>query len=283
MPPLTVIGRLGACGNTKRIGGQSGGDQFRHDRHEIVAVGAEAVQPDHGETRIRSGFGLYAVEQHGHSSWGSARQAARFVRRCQARAHSGHGMGVDSGCADFRRMVPARVERLCCATCTPQEIPPMSRFAVAALLSALTALLAAPARAITLEQAMADPDWIGPPVEAPYWSVDGKSIYYRLKRKGSSVRDLHRVDLASGDGHRCRSGRDGRRRRPACGVRLARTPRRICAQWRCVPVARLASGRLTQITRTTEKEASPQFSADDRARAVPHRQRLVQSTTSPAA
>ena len=45
---------------------------------------------------------------------------------------------------------------------------------------------------------MADPDWIGPPVEPPYWSVDGRSLYYSLKRNGSAVRDLHRVDLAGG-------------------------------------------------------------------------------------
>jgi hypothetical protein len=29
---------------------------------------------------------------------------------------------------------------------------------------------------ISLDEIMADPDWIGPPVEDPYWSVDGRSI-----------------------------------------------------------------------------------------------------------
>ena len=65
-------------------------------------------------------------------------------------------------------------------------------------LSALVALLvfaAAPAHAVTIEQAMADPDWIGPPVQHPYWSVDGKSLYYSLKQKGTQVRDLHRVGI----------------------------------------------------------------------------------------
>ena len=51
---------------------------------------------------------------------------------------------------------------------------------------------------ITLDQAMADPDWIGPPVERPYWSVDGRSVHYWLKRAGSPVRDLHRVDIDGG-------------------------------------------------------------------------------------
>ena len=63
---------------------------------------------------------------------------------------------------------------------------------------ALLAFAAAPARAITLEQAMADPDWIGAPVQHPYWSVDGRSVYYSLKQKGTEVRDLHRVGVAGG-------------------------------------------------------------------------------------
>ena len=34
---------------------------------------------------------------------------------------------------------------------------------------------AAPATAaLTIEQAMADPDWIGPPVERAWWSWDGR-------------------------------------------------------------------------------------------------------------
>ena len=73
----------------------------------------------------------------------------------------------------------------------------MRRFPTACL-ALLLASGAAPAPAITLEQAMAHPDWIGPPVEAPYWSADGRSIYYRLKRDGTTVRDLHRIDPDAG-------------------------------------------------------------------------------------
>ncbi|HEX6612614.1 MAG TPA: DPP IV N-terminal domain-containing protein, partial [Rhodanobacteraceae bacterium] len=51
---------------------------------------------------------------------------------------------------------------------------------------------------LTLEQIMADPDWIGPQVEDAYWSVDGRSVYFKLKRKGSQLRDLYRVDAGGG-------------------------------------------------------------------------------------
>ena len=50
---------------------------------------------------------------------------------------------------------------------------------------------------LTIERIMAR-DWIGTPPEDPYWSDDGKSIYYRQLRPGSDVVDLHRVELASG-------------------------------------------------------------------------------------
>jgi hypothetical protein len=58
----------------------------------------------------------------------------------------------------------------------------------------LAALLAAPAFAntptpITLDQAMSHPDWIGTPVESAWWSWDGKQIFYKQKRIGSSLRD----------------------------------------------------------------------------------------------
>src|SRR5436190_2232916 len=58
------------------------------------------------------------------------------------------------------------------------------------LVLALGAALPAAAQTpITLDRAMAHPDWIGPPVETAWWSWDGKQAYYQLKRSGSPVRD----------------------------------------------------------------------------------------------
>jgi len=69
----------------------------------------------------------------------------------------------------------------------------MMRLPALPLLGALLALPAsAPATAatpITLDQAMAHPDWIGNPVEAAWWSWDGKQVFYRQKRTGSPLRD----------------------------------------------------------------------------------------------
>src|SRR5438094_197348 len=54
---------------------------------------------------------------------------------------------------------------------------------------------------LTLERIMADPDWIGPPVEQPFWSLDGRAVYYDLKRAGSPVRDLYRSPAGGGASH----------------------------------------------------------------------------------
>jgi len=139
----------------------------------------------------------------------------------------------------------------------------MQRIALASLAALLT-LAVTPARATTIEQAMADPDWIGPPVEHAYWAVDGRAVYYSLKQKGTNVRDLHRVDLDGGKDAivdpAAMANVDGddvafdRARTHAAFVRNGD-----------IFIRDLASGRLTQVTRTPQPESSPQFSADGRA------------------
>ena len=54
------------------------------------------------------------------------------------------------------------------------------------------------AEPITLTQAMADPDWIGPPVEQAWWRWDGKAAQYTLKRSGASIRDTWQVGIDGG-------------------------------------------------------------------------------------
>src|SRR5690606_16157343 len=115
-----------------------------------------------------------------------------------------------------------------------------------------------------LDQAMANPDWIGAAVESPYWSIDGKAIYYSLKRTGSSARDLHRIDPETGEDviidPAMMANADGRN-----AVFSADQRRAAFIRNGDVFVRDLASGALRQITRSQETENSLQFSADDRA------------------
>jgi dipeptidyl aminopeptidase/acylaminoacyl peptidase len=99
-------------------------------------------------------------------------------------------------------------------------------------------------------------------VKDPYWSADGRAVYYSAKRRGSPVFDLHRIDIA---GHKdqvidaqAMAGADG----PVVFDRAGR--RAAFARNGDIFVRDMARGRLTQITRTGQNEAAPQFSADGR-------------------
>jgi dipeptidyl aminopeptidase/acylaminoacyl peptidase len=134
----------------------------------------------------------------------------------------------------------------------------------ACLLAGAATALERPAWQLKLEQIMADPDWIGPPVEQPHWSLDGRRILFSLKREGSPVRDLWQVDAEGGAAERIADAGlatiDGpqpvfdRARRRALFVRNGD-----------VFLRELDSGALRQLTRTAASESMPRFSADERA------------------
>jgi dipeptidyl aminopeptidase/acylaminoacyl peptidase len=139
---------------------------------------------------------------------------------------------------------------------------------------------------LTLEKIMANPDWIGAPVHDAYWSADSRAIYYSLKRSGSPVNDLHRIDLGDGkdnvlDGAAMATA-------DAEGIYDSAGTREAFARNGDVFVRDLASGRLIQITRGAQVHALPQFSADGRS--VSYRQGqdwfvhdLASGVTAPAA
>ncbi len=139
------------------------------------------------------------------------------------------------------------------------------------LLAALVAFCVAPVGAATppasgpldLETIMANPDWIGQPVESPYWSVDGHSVYYSLKRDGSPVKDLYRVDPATGSSVKLDPAAMAQADGPAVFDHAHRHAAFVLHG--DVFVVDLASGRRVQVTSTPAKESAPQFSADGRA------------------
>jgi dipeptidyl aminopeptidase/acylaminoacyl peptidase len=119
---------------------------------------------------------------------------------------------------------------------------------------------AAPQSALSLEKIMADPDWIGPAVRDAYWSADGRAVYYSLKRLGSPIIDLHRIDSHGGQDQvvdaAAMAGADAPAIYDRAGMRAA------FIRNKDIFVRDLANGRLTQITRTPQPKADPHFSAD---------------------
>jgi hypothetical protein len=140
----------------------------------------------------------------------------------------------------------------------------------AALLLASSALLTGPALAqapadaaprITLSQAMADPDWIGPPVEQAWWSWDGQHVQYLLKREGASIRDTWQQGIADATGSRVDGAARAQLDAPAPMFDAQRT-RMAFVRNGDVFVRDLRSGALTQVTRTEAAESLPQWSRD---------------------
>src|SRR5690348_1592460 len=126
--------------------------------------------------------------------------------------------------------------------------------------AAATSRTAAPK--LTLEQIMADPDWIGPPVEDVYWSVDGRSIYFKLKRKGSPLRDLYRVDANGGTPVRLSDKELANADGPAVFDRAH--DRAAFLRHGDVFVRKVATGATRQVTRNDGGKSSLQFSDDGR-------------------
>ncbi|MEO7794294.1 MAG: S9 family peptidase [Thermoanaerobaculia bacterium] len=108
---------------------------------------------------------------------------------------------------------------------------------------------------LTLETIMAL-DWTGTPPDQPYWSDDGKAVYYSQRRAGSEVVDLHKIEIASGHSEIV----------PPAGLGQADAPdgawsidRRLKAFVREGDLFVRESGRRAprQLTRTAEEESAP--------------------------
>jgi dipeptidyl aminopeptidase/acylaminoacyl peptidase len=132
---------------------------------------------------------------------------------------------------------------------------------LAATAPAQTAPTQADSTAITLDQAMADPDWIGPPVEQAWWAWDGQRVQYLLKREGATIRDTWQQGVAGGSAARL----DGAARADLDGadpVFDAQRTRAAFVRNGDVFVRDLRSGALLQVTRSNEAESQPQWSRD---------------------
>ncbi len=114
---------------------------------------------------------------------------------------------------------------------------------------------------LTIEQVMADPDWIGPSVDQAWWQWDGKQVQYLLKRDGSPVRDTYRqgIDGTAADrvADTARAGLDA-----ADPSYDASRQRMLFARNGDIFLRDLRSGALTQLTRSNEVESRPQFASD---------------------
>ena len=114
---------------------------------------------------------------------------------------------------------------------------------------------------VTLEQIMANPDWIGNQPEQGYWGYDSKSVYYFQKRDGSALHDLYSVDAAGGEAHKLSDSELANASAPDGDYNRARTFH-VFVRDDNVFLRNLLTGSLRQLTRYNGKKTDPQFMAD---------------------
>ena len=129
----------------------------------------------------------------------------------------------------------------------------------ALLLAALP--LAAPAGELTLEQIMADADWLGNAPQDAYWGADNRTVYFEQKRQGSKLKDLYSIDTRDGAiAHVAESKWSSLLRRPAVYSKAG-----DAHAWAYSGDIYMSDGdTIRQVTRTSAAESNPAFMADGR-------------------
>jgi len=128
--------------------------------------------------------------------------------------------------------------------------------------TAFAQALPAPAPPLTLEQVMADPDWIGNAVEDYWWAWDGRAAQYERKREGGIVRDAWQVPV---DGSSAPVLVEGAQRATldASGAIYDATRTRMAfVRNGDVFVRDLRNGALLQVTRSNDQESRPRWGDD---------------------
>ncbi|MDH5455126.1 MAG: prolyl oligopeptidase family serine peptidase [Gammaproteobacteria bacterium] len=121
--------------------------------------------------------------------------------------------------------------------------------------------VAAAAEGLTLEQIMADADWLGNQPENAYWGADSAVIYFQQKRQGSELRDLFMVDSRDGAIAQI-AERDWSQASRGDAVYDAAGDRHA---WTYAGDVFLSDGdTVRQVTRTAAAESAPTFMNDGR-------------------
>ena len=114
---------------------------------------------------------------------------------------------------------------------------------------------------VTLEQIMANSDWIGQPPEGGYWNYDSKSVYYALKRDGSPLSDLYVQDVAGGAPHKLADGELAGVSAPGGDTNHGRTFY-VYIRDNNVFLRNLLTGSQRQLTRDKTAKSTVSFMAD---------------------
>jgi len=114
---------------------------------------------------------------------------------------------------------------------------------------------------LTLEQVMADTDWLGNAPEHSYWGADNRTVYYQQKRQGSELRDLFAVDSDNGSSHEVAESEWSSRFQTSIVYNVEGDRRAWVYKG---DIYLLDESGQRQLTRTAATESQPMFMSDGR-------------------
>ncbi len=131
------------------------------------------------------------------------------------------------------------------------------------LLLIAAAVQAQPLAPLTIEKIMRDPKWIGVAPSNPFWSEDGKQLYFNWNPEKNPGDSLYTVSLTNRSPLKVTA--TSRRALPSRnGVYTRNHLRKIYEKNGDLFLLDIASGKITQITYTNEREANPTFSLEEK-------------------
>ena len=117
---------------------------------------------------------------------------------------------------------------------------------------------------LSMEQIMADPDWLGRQPEQALWSADSQQVFYQRKQQGSELRDWFVRPLAAqGNGEQVALASQHQIGSGNAVYNKDRSLQAYVFEGNLF-VRRMASAELTQLTRDSAVQLDPQFLLDGR-------------------
>ncbi len=158
---------------------------------------------------------------------------------------------------------------LCAALCAVLLSPAQAKNTESRTYQSTTVSVAAPYQAdssikLTMEQIMADPDWLGRQPEAAHWAADSERIYYQRKREGSELRDWFARPLAASGNGEVVALSDLHQVGSADAVYNSSRTLQAWAFEGDIYLRDLGSGKVSQLTRDSARQSEPEFLRDGR-------------------
>ncbi len=116
---------------------------------------------------------------------------------------------------------------------------------------------------LTIDGIMRDPKWLGAFPQNPFWSEDGKTLYFYWNPEGNPADSLYAVSRNGGKPNKISP--QAQRRLPASGNYTRDYSKKVFERDGDIFLLTIKTGEALQVTNTLEQESDPRFSFNEQA------------------